>query len=113
MSRLATNFFSRPYLCKQSSTFFSCSRRFYSDLQTKFETQGEKMLFDKLFTKLNPTLLKVTDTSSGCGAMYLVQIQSPQFKGLGILKQHRLINEILKEEIAEMHGLRIMSSASE
>lgn len=39
--------------------------------------------------------------------MYAIDIASDQFKGLSVVKQHRKINEILKEEIKEMHGLQV------
>lgn len=51
--------------------------------------------------------VEVVDVSGGCGAMYEVLVESTEFKGLSIIKQHRLINEILKEQIKEMHGVRI------
>jgi hypothetical protein len=39
--------------------------------------------------------------------MYAIDIASEQFSGLSVVKQHRKINEILKEEIKEMHGLQV------
>jgi hypothetical protein len=39
--------------------------------------------------------------------MYAIDIASDQFKGLSIVKQHRKINEILKDEIKGMHGLQV------
>ncbi|XP_014286619.1 bolA-like protein 3 [Halyomorpha halys] len=55
----------------------------------------------------NAKAIEVTDVSGGCGAMYEILVEAPQFKGLTIVKQHRLITEALKEEIKDMHGLRI------
>lgn len=52
-------------------------------------------------------VIKVTDVSGGCGAMFEVNVIAPEFKGLNTVKQHRLINEVLKEEIKDMHGIRI------
>lgn len=54
--------------------------------------------------------IEVIDISHGCGAMYDINVQSIEFKGLSIVKQHRLINEILKDHIKDMHGLRIQTS---
>lgn len=45
--------------------------------------------------------------SGGCGAMYEIHVESADFKGLSTIKQHRLVTETLKEQIKEMHGLRI------
>lgn len=30
----------------------------------------------------------------GCGAMYEISVISDQFKGMSIVKQHRLVNEV-------------------
>lgn len=39
--------------------------------------------------------------------MYEIVVETTEFNGLNTVKQHRLITETLKEEIKEMHGLRI------
>ncbi|XP_055591687.1 bolA-like protein 3 [Uranotaenia lowii] len=49
----------------------------------------------------------VSDISGGCGSMYEIFVETVEFKGLTTVKQHRLINETLKSEIKDMHGLRI------
>ena len=46
----------------------------------------------------------------GCGSMYSVEIQSDKFKGLGVLKQHRLVKDVLKDDIKDMHGIQIKTS---
>jgi stress-induced morphogen len=43
----------------------------------------------------------------GCGSMYAIDIASASFEGKSIVKQHRLINDLLKEEIKGMHGLQV------
>ncbi|KAL0100678.1 hypothetical protein PUN28_019223 [Cardiocondyla obscurior] len=55
-------------------------------------------------------LIEVTDVSGGCGAMFDINVVAPEFRGLNTVKQHRIINEVLKEEIKDMHGLRIRTS---
>ncbi|XP_008208500.1 bolA-like protein 3 [Nasonia vitripennis] len=52
-------------------------------------------------------LIEVCDVSGGCGAMFEINVIAPEFKGLNTVKQHRIINEVLKEEIKDMHGIRI------
>lgn len=54
--------------------------------------------------------MQVEDVSGGCGAMYEITVESIDFKGLSKIKQHKLITETLKEEIKDMHGLRIFTS---
>lgn len=39
--------------------------------------------------------------------MYEILIESIEFKGKSRVKQHQMITDILKEEIRDMHGLRI------
>ncbi|XP_045536917.1 bolA-like protein 3 [Papilio machaon] len=53
------------------------------------------------------TYLSVEDISGGCGAMFEVSVEAKEFAGLSRVKQHRLVTESLKDEIAEMHGIRI------
>ncbi|OMJ27931.1 BolA-like protein 3 [Smittium culicis] len=89
------------------------SIRFYSSFQKEFSTEGEKVIFGKLKESLEPTSLKVTDISGGCGSMYMIEIQSNLFRDLKKIKQHMMINKVLKDDIKEMHGLRIVSGVPE
>jgi len=43
----------------------------------------------------------------GCGTFYAVTIASKKFKGIPVVKQHRLINETLKKEIEGIHGIQV------
>lgn len=43
----------------------------------------------------------------GCGTFYAISIASEAFRGLSTVKQHRLVNEVLKEEIEGIHGLQV------
>ena len=49
----------------------------------------------------------VVDISGGCGSMYNIRVVSPLFEGIPMIKQHRLVNTELSEEIKGMHGLQI------
>lgn len=77
---------------------------------THTKTAGEKILENKL-SELKPSALSVRDISGGCGSMYQIDIKSDAFKGLSTLKQHRKIQEILKDDIKLMHGITINSSS--
>ena len=48
--------------------------------------------------------------AGGCGSFYAISIASEAFKGLSIIKQHRLVNEALKQEIQGIHGLQVRSN---
>ncbi|KAJ2410107.1 hypothetical protein GGI10_004583 [Coemansia sp. RSA 2530] len=69
-------------------------------------TAGERHIFDKL-RELTPTKLAVADSSGGCGSMYVVEIEAECFRGLTRVKQTKLVNALLKEELKEMHGMRV------
>lgn len=45
--------------------------------------------------------------AGGCGSFYAISIAHSSFKGLTMMKQHRLVNGLLKDEIKEMHGLQV------
>lgn len=45
--------------------------------------------------------------TGGCGTFYAISISSEAFKGLPTVKQHRLVNETLKQEIEGIHGLQV------
>lgn len=57
------------------------------------------------------TLWQVQDISGGCGSMYALDIVSDQFKGLPVIKQHRLVNKVLGEEIKKWHGVQLKTKA--
>lgn len=85
--------------------------RLYSALPSGPAASAEQKMEDILRKKFPlAKSIEVVDVSGGCGAMYEISVVTPEFKGLSIVKQHRLINETLKEEIKGMHGLRIYTS---
>jgi BolA-like protein 3 len=45
--------------------------------------------------------------AGGCGSAFACNIVSERFEGMKTLKQHQLVNGILKEEIAEMHAFNL------
>ncbi|KAG8713225.1 hypothetical protein FRC11_012912 [Ceratobasidium sp. 423] len=51
-----------------------------------------------------PTHLEIQDTSNGCGENYAVVIVSKAFEGKMTLARHRAVNELLKNEISQMHA---------
>jgi len=61
-------------------------------------------LEDALRSALPISHLVIEDTSSGCGENYSVIIVSDEFEGKPTLARHKLVNELLKDQIAEMHA---------
>ncbi|KAK6008804.1 hypothetical protein QM012_000707 [Aureobasidium pullulans] len=74
--------------------------------------EKELHIFQKLAAELSPTKLEVQDVSGGCGSMYALDIVSAKFKGLSVIKQHRLVNAVLKDEIKGWHGVQLKTKAS-
>ncbi|CEL57856.1 Altered inheritance of mitochondria protein 1 OS=Saccharomyces cerevisiae (strain ATCC 204508 / S288c) GN=AIM1 PE=1 SV=1 [Rhizoctonia solani AG-1 IB] len=74
-------------------------------------TEGEQVVFEKLNARFEPSNLDVEDVSGGCGTFYAISITSTAFKGLPMVKQHKLVTEELKKEIAGFHGLQIKTKA--
>ncbi|XP_063364631.1 bolA-like protein 3 [Cydia amplana] len=78
---------------------------------SKFEqncVSKEQQLTEALKKSLpGTTYVSVEDISGGCGAMFEISIEAKEFSGLSRVKQHRLVTDSLKEEIAGMHGIRI------
>ncbi|KAL6928322.1 BolA-like protein 3 [Hanseniaspora valbyensis] len=70
--------------------------------QTPYESKITKLLTT---SELNPSVCKVQDVSGGCGSMFNIQIKSKQFNKINKIKQHKLVNKVLKDEISKWHGL--------
>ncbi|KAF2240743.1 bola-like protein [Trematosphaeria pertusa] len=58
----------------------------------------------KLEQGLGATYVEIEDMSGGCGQMFEAIIVSPQFAKKTTLARHRLVNGVLKEEIAAIHA---------
>jgi stress-induced morphogen len=59
---------------------------------------------------LAPSAVTVTDISGGCGSFFKVEVEAAGFAGKPVLAQHRLVQGILKAEIAEMHGITVVTT---
>ena len=92
---------------------FKYSSRCLSDEASSSPSHAEMSLINILKDKFpSATDIAVVDISGGCGSMYEVYVESPDFKGIRLVKQHQMVSEALKGEIKEMHGIRISTSAS-
>jgi stress-induced morphogen len=49
----------------------------------------------------------------GCGSFFAIKIASDAFKGLSTVKQHKLVTEVLKQEIHGIHGLQVSPGRNE
>jgi stress-induced morphogen len=53
--------------------------------------------------------LVVSDISGGCGSFFKVEVTSPCFEGKSLVQQHRMVHDALRQEIAEIHGITVVS----
>ncbi|KAJ7179420.1 bola-like protein [Mycena filopes] len=67
----------------------------------------EEIIHTKLKERFNPSQLQIEDVSGGCGTFFAITIASDAFKGIPMVKQHKLVTQTLKEEIEGIHGLQI------
>jgi stress-induced morphogen len=49
----------------------------------------------------------VIPASGGCGQFFRIEVASTKFNDLPLVKQHRLVNSILKAEVGQIHGLTV------
>jgi stress-induced morphogen len=68
---------------------------------------AESAIWDKLTAEFSPTQLLVQDISGGCGSMYGIEITSERFRGVGMLKQQRMVNAVLGDEMKNWHGVQL------
>eukprot|EP00003_Mantamonas_plastica_P020629 TRINITY_DN3322_c0_g1_i1.p2 TRINITY_DN3322_c0_g1~~TRINITY_DN3322_c0_g1_i1.p2 ORF type:complete len:151 (+),score=54.33 TRINITY_DN3322_c0_g1_i1:113-565(+) len=74
---------------------------------TPMEDEVESMLKEHI----ENAQVEVNDISGGCGSMFQIQVVSPEFKGMNKVKQHRLVNDILKDYVKDWHGLTLTTKA--
>ncbi|TVY46681.1 BolA-like protein [Lachnellula occidentalis] len=73
--------------------------------------EKELVIRGLLVDSLDPVALNVQDVSGGCGTMYSIDIKSERFRGLSMLKQQRLVNEVLGGMIKGWHGVMLKTGA--
>mmetsp|Transcript_27006 Transcript_27006/g.44023 ORF Transcript_27006/g.44023 Transcript_27006/m.44023 type:complete len:121 (+) Transcript_27006:1-363(+) len=84
-------------------------------VQRTFSSDGasaESSMSAILKENLQATKAEVKDISGGCGSMYSITVESPLFQGKRLVQQHRMVKELLKTEISNMHGLTITTRSS-
>lgn len=102
--RLATFPSRRPFSSSPSSRLAD------SEAEKPLEmSSGEEEIHTLLSKRFSPSHLQVQDVSGGCGSFYAIVVASKEFQGLSTVKQHRLVNETLKDIIGGIHGLQVSS----
>ncbi|MQM09244.1 hypothetical protein Taro_042111 [Colocasia esculenta] len=90
-SYLVTTAASVPLLPPPSSSFARCFASLFCDICISFR----------------PKILRVVDTSGGCGASFEIEIVSELFQGKRLLERHRMVNTALAEQLKQIHALSI------
>ncbi|KAF7488894.1 BolA-like protein 3 [Sarcoptes scabiei] len=98
------------------------SRKFLSDLRRSFSSETTTMNKNEIDGAMKnrlENLLKdsfpnskeilVKDISGGCGFMFEIYVTSSSFQGMSKVKQHLTVSNVLKNEIKQMHGVRIFT----
>lgn len=70
----------------------------------------ERELEATITRALGADFVRAIDISGGCGALFRIEVVSPQFEGKSLLQQHKLVNEAIATEIGAMHGLTLQTS---
>ena len=83
---------------------FSTASITHSPGDTVYVQKVEELLRS---STLQPVDVRVIDTSGGCGASFAIAVKSFVFRGSPKLKQHRMVQDVLKEEIAKWHAVTI------
>uniref|UniRef100_A0A6B2F2D6 BolA family member 2 n=2 Tax=Bothriechis TaxID=44726 RepID=A0A6B2F2D6_BOTNI len=62
-------------------------------------------LRERLLQGLEAEHVEVEDTTPGrCATSFKVLVVSPRFRGKALLRRHRLVNELLSEELKLIHA---------
>ena len=85
------------------------TKQFYN--QINFKLVSKEIIEKKIRENIKViNELDVQDTDSGCGQFFSITIKTPEFKGKSLIQQHRLINEILKDELKSVHSIMLKTS---
>ncbi|CAJ1376856.1 unnamed protein product [Effrenium voratum] len=73
----------------------------------------EAAVTSKLTEALGASNCVVEDRSGGCGQSFNIQIESEKFRGQTKLKCQRMVQEVIREEIAQWHAVSIQTKVPE
>ena len=101
-------------LARRSTTTLAAPRSaaLFSSTPSATPPSKETQIETKLRDIVAATHVEVEDISGGCGSMYKIFVVSPEFEGLALVKQHRLVQKAIAGEIADMHGLTLKTQTA-
>jgi stress-induced morphogen len=70
---------------------------------------------DKLKDGLKATFVRVKDTTvgGGCGPMFNILVESPEFNGKSLVQQHTMVTDILRADLPMIHGFSLKTRPSQ
>lgn len=83
---------------------------FYLKRFFKFNFAEKSVIESTLKKAITINKMIVNDISGGCGQSFHITVESPDFKGKSTIQQHRMLNEILKEQITDVHAIQYKTS---
>mmetsp|Transcript_29066 Transcript_29066/g.30195 ORF Transcript_29066/g.30195 Transcript_29066/m.30195 type:complete len:92 (-) Transcript_29066:22-297(-) len=85
---------------------------FYLKNLSRFRFVDMKTIESTLKQAINVKDIAIQDTTckGGCGQSYSIEICSENFQGKSLIQQHRLLNEILKNQIVNLHSVQYKTS---
>ncbi|ANQ08709.1 Uncharacterized protein PCOAH_00030050 [Plasmodium coatneyi] len=69
-----------------------------------FKMSVQKVIEEKLSSALKPTFLELVDKSCGCGTAFDAVIVSSNFDSKRLLDRHRIVNDVIKDELPNIHA---------
>ncbi|KAI1781388.1 bola-like protein [Hypoxylon cercidicola] len=108
-SRRASPILIRPYSASATTSTSTAASSATPALPEKpdYLDDAESTIWDKLTAEFSPTELMVQDISGGCGSMYGIEIASEKFRGVNMLKQQRMVNAALGDQMKGWHGVQL------
>mmetsp|Transcript_98675 Transcript_98675/g.175691 ORF Transcript_98675/g.175691 Transcript_98675/m.175691 type:complete len:133 (-) Transcript_98675:8-406(-) len=73
----------------------------------------EASVAERLSAALDARSCEVTDRSGGCGASFNIAIESEKFRGQSKLKCQRMVQDVIRDEIAKWHAVTIQTKVPE
>jgi stress-induced morphogen len=93
-------------MMKNFNKYIQTNKSFFYRSYFSFTEKSQRM--ENLIKKyMNCKLVEVTDISGNCGAQFDIKVKSKDFKGKTLIEQHRMVNEAIKEELKEVHSIKV------
>ena len=97
---------------KMSSSFLAKMSKISLFNYNKFNFASKESIEKLIKDSIKVSQINIQDISGGCGQAFSIQVASSDFTGKSLIQQHRLLNDILKDELAEVHSVQYKTSVA-